>query len=273
MEKIYQVYDSIFKRMFTLSNKAVINAINGLFGTSHSPDSKIDYMNRESIRKDLKYRFADIFITINDEYRYHLEAQMYHDSSIVVRVFEYGLYHALETRDDNYTLHFPEPVIIYFGNVGEIPKETSILVDFGNQGSFTYTVKNFAYQDHSIQELNNRKLILFIPFQVLRMRDILMPDGDPKDPSKKEIEELKRILESDILESIEANYKAGNITVDDYHQLCELTNKLYIQVLLNYEEKGGDTTVKELLPGAIELPNDVYRIRIDELEEQNGILT
>ncbi|MCC8047409.1 MAG: hypothetical protein LIP12_18305 [Clostridiales bacterium] len=100
-----------------------------------------------------------------------------------------------------------------------------------------------------------------------------MPDDDPKNPSKNEIEELKRILEFDILESIEANYKAGNITVDDYNQLGELTNELYMQVLLNYEEKGGDTAVKELLPGAIELPNDVYRIRTDELEEQNGALT
>ncbi|MCD7884395.1 MAG: hypothetical protein LUI87_11935 [Lachnospiraceae bacterium] len=99
-----------------------------------------------------------------------------------------------------------------------------------------------------------------------------MPDGNPKNPSKKEIEELKRILENDILKSIEANFKAGNITVDDYNQLGELTNELYMQVLLNYEEKGGDTTVKELLPGAIELPNDVYRIRIDELEEQKSEL-
>ena len=64
MEKIPQIYDRIFKRMFTLSNKAVINAINGLFGKNHPLDSEVQYANREMTKKDLAHRFADIFIRL-----------------------------------------------------------------------------------------------------------------------------------------------------------------------------------------------------------------
>lgn len=30
---------------------------------------------------------------------------------------------------------------------------------------FTYTVKNFAYLAHDMEELNRKKMIVFIPFQ------------------------------------------------------------------------------------------------------------
>ena len=43
MEEIYQIYDKAFKRILTLSDKAVINLINGLFGTDYTTNSKITY--------------------------------------------------------------------------------------------------------------------------------------------------------------------------------------------------------------------------------------
>ena len=63
--EVYQIYDSIFKRIFTLSNLAIINMINGLFQTNYPPDSKVTYPNKEFISKSLNRRFADVFITIN----------------------------------------------------------------------------------------------------------------------------------------------------------------------------------------------------------------
>ena len=42
-EQIYQIYDRIFKRIFTLSNLAIVNMINGLFYTNYPPDSTVTY--------------------------------------------------------------------------------------------------------------------------------------------------------------------------------------------------------------------------------------
>ena len=66
--------------------------------------------------------------------------------------------------------------------------------------------------------------------------------------------------------SIEANVKVGNITQEDATQLLELTRQLYEYLYDNYYEIGGCEDMKPLLDGAMELPLDKYRIRIDELE-------
>ena len=43
MEEIYKIFDKAFKRILTLSDKAVINLINGLLGTNYPTNSKITY--------------------------------------------------------------------------------------------------------------------------------------------------------------------------------------------------------------------------------------
>ena len=42
-ENITQIYDKVFKRILTLSNVAVINFINGIFGKNFPKDSKLTY--------------------------------------------------------------------------------------------------------------------------------------------------------------------------------------------------------------------------------------
>ncbi|MGN0353055.1 MAG: hypothetical protein ACI4ES_15525, partial [Roseburia sp.] len=73
---------------------------------------------------------------------------------------------------------------------------------------------------------------------------------------------------NDIIGSIEANVQFGNITLDDAKQLLELTELLYAHICADLEKAGGNAEMKPLLDGAIELPNDKYRFRIDELERQ-----
>jgi hypothetical protein len=55
---------------------------------------------------------------------------------------------------------------------------------------------------------------------------------------------------------------------EDADQLLELIYKLYSYILDNYEELGGSEDMKELLPGAMELPLDKYRKQIDELTQE-----
>lgn len=80
---------------------------------------------------------------------------------------------------------------------------------------------------------------------------------------------LKKILNDDILGSIEANLQVENITFDDANQLKELTSMLYDHIYRNYGDLGGYGNMRPLLEGAMELPMDKYRIQIDELEAKN----
>ena len=259
--EVYQIYDRIFKRIFTLSNLSIINMINGLFHTNYPTESIVEYPNKEFVNRFLKERLADVFISINSTHTYHLEAQIQKDENIVIRVFEYGFYHAVEHMDDKTILKFPEPVVIYLTKESNIPEESVLILDFGKQGSFEYKVENYIYLNHDVIELNQRKMGILIPFQLLKFKEIIH-----KNPNRKNFEKLQRFLENDILKSIEANVKVGNITQEDATQLLELTRQLYEYLYDNYYEIGGCEDMKPLLDGAMELPLDKYRIRIDELE-------
>ena len=275
MQEIKDIFDRSFKRIFSLSNSAILSLINGLFGTNYPSDSTIVYTNRESTNAALKHHFADVFLVINGEHHYHLEAQIYLDSTIVLRVFEYGFYHALESRqDDSLQLDFPEPIVIYLVDSPDIPPESTLHINFSRQGTFDYHVHNFIYPRHSLAELEQKKLIVLIPFQILRLRAILYDaDGLVRHPSQIEFQQLKEVVTCDIIDSIKTNYTAGNITYTDAAKLIELANGLYEQILLHYQKRGGDQSMGVMLPGAMELPHDDIIFKLEELEETNIALT
>ena len=80
---------------------------------------------------------------------------------------------------------------------------------------------------------------------------------------------MRNLIQNDIVESIQANLKVGNITPDDANQLLELTGELHQHIYDHYYALGGCSDMKQLLDGALELPLDKYRIRIDKLEQEN----
>lgn len=240
-QPVYQIYDRIFKRLFSLSSKAVVNMINGLFSTDYKPDSVVTYPGTEHIKGDLSEVFADIYVTINGVHTYHLEAQMTEDKSIIFRVFEYGYLYANRNREDN-TLYFPEPKILYLYSEKDIPEYLTLQLHFPNQGVMDYKISTFDFIKTTTEELNQKKLVLLIPFQLLKLRKIL-----EKDRSEENLKRLKILLLDDILKPIEANLKAGNIELADAEYLKDLTHKLYNHLYAHYYEmvSGGVNSMVE----------------------------
>jgi hypothetical protein len=232
--QIFHIYDKTFKKVLTLSSTAVINLINGLFNTHYPTDSKVTYNWTEFEDDKLKKVLADTIITINDRYSYHMEAQIENDDDIVFRVFEYSFSHALRTREhegDKYVLQFPKPIIIYLDHAGTIPSEYTLTLDFGEQGEFCYRVPTLDFQNISIEEINEKKLVILIPFHLLKLRHIMR---------KKRTEENKQalihLIEDDIIGSINKNLSAGNITMEDARKLYTYTQMLYHHIYSRYEE-------------------------------------
>lgn len=233
-DRIYHIYDKIFKKVLTLSSRAVVNLVNGLFDTKYAPDSTIDYNWTEFVDDKLKRILADTILTINGTDSYHLEAQMTRDDTILVRVFEYGAAHALRNGiqgEDCCEINFPEPKVIYLCPQENLPQEYMLKIHFGAQGSFEYRVGVVSLNHISTEELNHRKMVILIPFKLLKLRKELQKSRD-----KNNLTALKKLIQNDIIGSIEENLDLGNITLDDARKLKRYTHFLYQQIYSHYEE-------------------------------------
>ena len=230
-KEVHQIYDKIFKKILTLSEKAVINMINGLFDTDYPEDSTIEYHWTEFIDDNLTKTLADTIITVNGCSNYHIEAQMYEDENIMMRVIDYGYKQGIRDMRDTNILRFPKARILYFGSTRNIPDTYNIIFDFEDQGKFEYKIKTFKYQEHSVEEINNRKMIILIPFELLRLRELLK-----KKRTRENLNALKELVCNDIIGSIQKNYSLGNITGSDAGRLMQLTKKLYRYLYSEYQQ-------------------------------------
>lgn len=268
MEKTpYQIYDIIFKKILTLSATAVINLINGLFDTNYSPDSIIRYNWTEFADDKLRKVLADTIITINGCHSYHMEAQMTEDDDIVFRVFDYGYGHAFQNNINtkgSYILKFPEPKIIYLYYDKPVPDEYTLTLDFGTQGTFNYKVSTFKFLDTSIEELNKNKMVILIPFALLKLRKILA-----KERSQENLDALKSLIQNDIMESIDVNEQASNITKSDAVKLRNLTHKLYDHIYSHYEEmKELNDMTDETIMFDIDIIEKEFEQKLDSFEQK-----
>lgn len=223
-DEIYQIFDKVFKKIITLSSKAVINLINGLFETDYPLDSTITYNWTEFVDGSLKRILADTIITIDGRYSYHLEAQMEKDNCIVFRVFEYGFGHANRNRmeqEGKYVLQFPKPMVIYLYYEGNVPDEYTLTLEFDEgREEYEYKVPVLKLPEISAKELSDRKMVILIPFHVLKLRYALKKGGFGS------VEELQTHILNDIIGHINANVQLGNITMEDALKLKRNLQKL-----------------------------------------------
>ncbi len=266
MKEIYQIYDKAFKRILTLSEKTVINLINGLFDTDYPTDSKVTFNWTEHTDKGLKRTLSDSILTINGRDTYHIEAQMTEDEEIVFRFIEYGFGYAYKNRtfiDGGERMVFPRPCILYLdeGKKDTIPDEYTLTLLFENQGEFSYKVPLVKLQNMSVEELNEKKMIALLPFQLLKLRKKI-----ENLRTEENLEELQNFVVNDIIASIDKNAEAGNISSTEAFDLKALTTLLYMKIYSKYKELE-DFTMR-LCDQSLELPSDKYEKTVEELEDE-----
>lgn len=169
-----------------------------------STNAPVLYHWTEHTDDDLNRTIADTILTIDHIYIYHIEAQMYQDDEIEFRVFDYGYKYALDNRRDPDHLIFPSPRILQLYAHKGLPDSKSITLDFGNQGTFLYTVPVFKLLEHDLAYLNNNKMIVLAPFMMLSLRDSIREKR-----TKENTEALHNLILNDILSLIESNRLSG----------------------------------------------------------------
>ena len=266
---VYQIYDKVFKKILTLSSTSIINLINGLFHTDYPTDSTITYNWTEFEDDSLRRILADTIITINETDSYHLKAQMTEQEDIIFRVFDYGYAHARRGvgKDiSSSTLHFPEPKIIYLYTKTPAPDYYDLLLDFGSQGTFRYRVSTLNYLEISPEKLTRRKMIILIPFELLKLRDAMKKERSPEN-----LKALKNLIQNDIIGSIKKNLDAGNITTDDARRLRRLTQQLYDHIYSHYEEM---EVLNEMTDESLMLDIDIIEKEHEkQLSEKDSVIS
>ena len=272
-EHINQIYDKILKRILTLSAGAVINLINGLFGTNFPLGSNIVYNWTENVDNNLKKTIADTILTIHvgeEIYRFHIEAEIdcgsTNDISIVLRVFEYGYRDAFKHREvgkDKITLKFPQPKIILLEHNSNSPNEVTLELDFGADKKVDFTVPTVKFLDYSIEELNSQRMVILLPLYLLKLRQKI-EKSVKQGAARQNAQALKDLINNGILKVIEENEKAGYIESYDSYVLAGLVKKLYDHLygdIKEFEEEGVRSVFEDVL--LVEYEEELLKERLE----------
>lgn len=124
----------------------------------------------DTLREDV---FFDILNNECEKVSYHLEFQTRNGSTMVIRMFEYGLKKGKEqagNKDDFKTIYFPKQKVIFFEenkNINDIIKLRILLSD---DQSFIYSVPVMKYWEYTDKELLENKMYPLLPLQLFKLR-------------------------------------------------------------------------------------------------------
>lgn len=167
---------------------------------------------------------------------YHLEFQVKNDTSMVIRMFEYGFNKSKETAkkysgyDEIKTLYFPKQKVIFFEENKNIEECLKLKIVFPNNQEYIYSVDVIKYWDFTDEELIKRKMYPLIPLQLFSLRKEL-----EKARNKSNIERIKELsyIAKDLATKLATESKElldkNEILSEDFHKML-----LAIQNLIEY---------------------------------------
>jgi hypothetical protein len=215
-----------------LSRRAVINFINGLFEVDHPLNSTVAYPNTETVSGGLKRLMSDMIIVIGGTHVYHIEAQISEDAEMVVRMFRYGFEESLRTKElstAGLTLRFPNARVIYWEGSRKTPDKLALNLVFPDGKTHRYAVPTVKFLDLSIAEIERRKLVILLPFYVLKLRK-QMKAAKSEGRRLELAGEMDKIL-AELDETAKRGMKKGLLETNDLinvvNHIKHLQNELY----------------------------------------------
>lgn len=230
--------DEVLKFLFSTSKKVLVNLLNGIFQENYSSDEvKLSVSNNEFVMDTFDTLRGDVFFDIlnskSNKISYHLEFQTRNDSTMVIRMFEYGFRKAKEqsrNNDDFKTIFFPKQKVIFFEENRNIRDIINLKIVLPSGESFLYSVPVMKYWEYTNEELLEDKMYPLLPLQLFNLRRELEQYKRKNDIKK--INELsikaKEIAEKIANESKEL-FEKNEIIGEDFHKML-----LAIQNLIEY---------------------------------------
>lgn len=191
------------------------------------------------------------------------------DDDMIIRMVEYDFHVALQhgknqDANKNFTLKFPNSVIMYPGTNDSVSDSLSCTIIFPDGFKHTYSVPVIKIQTYSMEEIRKKHLTLFIPFLLLRFRERLDSKKSPIQPN-----ELTEFT-NELIVSLEEEVQIGNITTTEFRDYVGLINHAAERIF--HEKTEYQEEVLNVTKSIIQLPSDIIEeLKVELLEKDNTI--
>jgi hypothetical protein len=203
---------------------------------------------------------SDIVLLVGDQNLYHFECEVNLDNEMIIRMIEYDFHTALThnlSLDDNqnFQLKFPQSVIMYPGT-SPMPDSQKCTITFPDGFAYTYTVPIVKIQQYSLEDIEAKNLLVFIPFTLLRFAPQVTNHHDSL--SEKELTDfVQQII---VMLSNEVNQ--GRLTVTqfkDYTKLLQFSAERVFRQTPNHQQE-----VYGMIKSTLVLPSDEMEMALAE---------
>ena len=140
-EKEYKatIYDDVWRTLVHDFPQLLVSFVNELFAESYGKDARVEFLQdvHEQNQPDgsIGKRTTDTYFRIVDEHgncrKYHIECQSSADSSMLVRIFEYGAQIALddaEKSESKIVLELPHAAVLFLRSTAKTPDNMEIQI-------------------------------------------------------------------------------------------------------------------------------------------------
>ena len=235
------LWDEIMKALVYTMPEQLFPLIEEVYGITYPKGTSVQFLSTEqpvfpnNTEEAVTSQFMDLSVLIAGTDYYHIECQMKNDHQMVIRMLSYDLHFAMqhcETEQDaagEMILHFPRSVVLYPEKNGKIPDRLRCRIIFQDDSEHTYQVPTVKMQDYSMEEIQRKHLILFIPYVLLRLR----PQLESRNGIRKE--ELTSLVNS-VIVILNEEVQLRNITELQQKDILELFNRASKKIFTHYPE-------------------------------------
>ena len=235
------LWDEIMKALVYTMPEQLFPLIEEVYGITYPKGTSVQFLSTEqpvfpnNTEEAVTSQFMDLSVLIAGTDYYHIECQMKNDHQMVIRMLSYDLHFAMqhcETEQDaagEMILHFPRSVVLYPEKNGKIPDRLRCRIIFQDDSEHTYQVPTVKMQDYSLEEIQKKHLILFIPYVLLRLR----PQLESHQGINKE--ELTFLVNS-VIVILNEEVQLGNITELQQKDILELFTRASKKIFTHYPE-------------------------------------
>ena len=269
--------DEVLKFLFSTSNKVIIKLLNSVFNENFSEDEvDLTISNNEFVEDTLEIIRGDMFLDIlnkhhSKKHSYHIEFQTKNDSSMVIRMFEYGFRKSIEQsrKDDSIdikTIYFPKQKVIFFEENKNIKDTLDLKIVLPNNSEFIYSVDVMKYWQYDDKKLLENKMYPLIPLQLFLLRkDLIAASKNNNIEKLKELSYKARNLAKLLAYESRDLLNSKEILDEDFHKML-----LAIQNLIEYLNRNyiNDEYLEDEV---IKLTKSLYDPEIEKKGIEKGI--
>lgn len=196
------IFDDVFRTMVEKMTYLLVPLINEVFHTSYLEDVKIVHLRNEHQLEDGEL-ITDARLLIGDKV-YHIECQSTDDATMAIRMFEYDLAIALESRrrvGRRFFVEFPRSCVIYLRTTKNTPDVEEVELKLPDGQVCVYRVPTVKVERYTKDSIFEKNLLMLLPFYVMRYEESAHTIGENTEKLQEllsEYEDIRVNLEKEL---------------------------------------------------------------------------